>query len=273
MAKQKTAVCLEQTSTIPSLKKQGAFDIKFSHDSKITSPMEAISFPYRAINEEESCKLMNILEVKSNSKMQDMVTVKCKLTGFSVRESVKQNLDKVSVTAIDGSADITLVLWNKLIDEATENCFYRVTNVRVKSFNQEVYLSTTLDTELEEIDEFQTVEVELPKDVWTDIDTIEIISTSHCFSCKSAIIVSEPQGMTVKCSHCKKRMLTTKIQKVTQIKVSVENKEFTIAKNMLEHVFPLWNEKTFSDLEDDMLLHCEVNIKGNNVVGLRKKKI
>jgi hypothetical protein len=72
--------------------------------------------------------------------------------------------------------------------------------------------------------------------------------------------MSEPQGMTVKCTQCKKRMLTTKIQKVTHVKISAENKEVTIAKNMLEQVFPFWNEQTFSDLEDDMLLHYEVNI-------------
>ena len=100
-------------------------------------------------------------------------------------EKVRELTKKNNILA-DTSGHIETVLWSDHINQVNLGKSYKLTNVSVRKYGQEMHTSTTIETEITEVDSLQETVTFYPEEIkFVSIDIIEIVNMSNGIYCNT----------------------------------------------------------------------------------------
>ncbi|WAR14937.1 hypothetical protein MAR_005042 [Mya arenaria] len=114
MENAKTQVCLQQMATMPSYKKPGNFDLKYTYQSKITKPSRKLNFTSQP--PEDVGKKMTLNVVKE-APVWEKVHVVAKVVQVSTPVKVSEKLTKMTIRIADETDSKHLAIWNEDIEK------------------------------------------------------------------------------------------------------------------------------------------------------------
>ena len=201
--------CSIKQSTYPAT--MGNFELYGKSGTKvIPNPEKKFDIPEEFVC--SSPPVLNLLRDLKDMRSGQHVTVNGKILSIEdpavVASNTGSKLEKQDCTLADRSISVRLVIWQKEIGKLVKGSSYRFVNVSVKEFEGIHYLSTTVDSEINKIDDIGEVNtITMPSShrvIHGEVAGVQRISpykectTQSCMAKVNA--VSEVRG---ECSKCR----------------------------------------------------------------------
>ena len=135
----------------------------------------------------------------------------------------------------DNTKAIKLTFWQNCVDAVEQGKFYQITNCITTSFNNEIWINTTSNSKITEIELFGEVK-DSTNLVQASSSKIELalVSVSQHMKCsnvkcnKSIKLDSSVPDSIFKCQHCLKKQKTSNIKTATVLVMNTESQSFTM---------------------------------------------
>ena len=180
------------------------------------------------VNELE--RIVMIEDISTN--VGNKVSVKGKLVSLKDSEKIKTKdrvFTKRESVLSDESTAIRLVLWEKLVESVELSKSYSITNLSVKTYGGQKYLSTTDISEVKEISEIVGAVHEIQSGIEEFVgDIVGIVSITKFYSCIlcAAKVTEESFNSIVGCcGKCGLKQKISRCKKNLVAQVLIENQE------------------------------------------------
>ena len=167
----------------------------------------------------------------------------------------------------DNTKAIKITFWQNCVDAVEQEKFYKITNCITTSFNNEIWINTTSNSKITEIEPFGEVKdsTNLLQASSSKIELALVSVTQHkkCSNVKcnkSITLDSSVPDPTFKCKHCLMKQKTANIKTATVVVMNTESQSYTMYDSALKNF--LEGESRLDLLQDadrleDFLLEIE----------------
>ena len=141
----------------------------------------------------------------------------------------------------DNTKAIKIIFWQNCVDAVEQEKFYKITNCITTSFNNEIWINTTPNSKITEIEPFGEVKdsTNLFQASSSKIE-LALVSVSQHMKCsnvkcnKSIKLDSSVPDQIFKCQHCLKKQKTSNIKTATVVVMNTESRSFTMYETALK---------------------------------------
>ena len=176
---------------------------------------------------------------------------------------------KTTRTAViaDNTKAVKITLWQNSVEAVEEDKYYKLANIITNLFNNEVWINTTADTKISEIDPYEGVqdgaELLQPSTSQIELATVSVVQNLKCsnMKCSKAInLDTVNQDPTMRCPHCAMKQKTANMRKTTTVQMNTKTQSYYMDDLAIEDF--LKKEKEIDLLQDtdrleDFLLEIE----------------
>lgn len=217
-------------------------------------------------------------------KVNQVITVLGKILSIGHPQQLKSKdgkpLSKQDCTIADSTGSCRIVLWNENIGRFTTDQTYHLTEVSVRQYAGDVYLSLTANAEVKEADDIGEVIESVTDDAdpstglagLKHCDSIaegEIVSVCNvneytaCVTCKGKVLPSSTSNLIGQCSKC------STVMKISRC-VKAKNAKFTIAATESSKE---WNLTAFNEQLEKIIEGAEGNTLQEKLLFAGKTKV
>ena len=198
------------------------------------APDTIVNFPYTKIRADAapSTSVEDLKDVKVNQ----LVTLQGQVVFASntVEEvGTKKEYKKREGYFVDHTGSIAFTVWNESIQLVQDGAYYEAQNLRLRQYNSEKYVSSTLTSVFKKLantqqaipqsiieDARKKASSQAKEVVCDDIQSVDIIHYYSCVAC-SKRVQSLPDSVMIKCDYCRVRFLLKKSKRTTTARICI----------------------------------------------------
>ncbi|XP_076870349.1 uncharacterized protein LOC143521407 [Brachyhypopomus gauderio] len=262
-----TAICLKNVKKALSFRSTSEFDVIVSHRTELT--VTAVSFARRTPPPPPKTTLRDVLSMAAGKKVSLIEAKVLACDRMTDRVNIRGTERELRTCTIsDGTANITLQLWEKHIDAVRAQSSYGFTYLSTRFYEGKCQLTTTLNTAVDKIPDLNVSDTQSASaepaltTLVAAILALDIKASTLCLICNTNQQTLDERKKFHRCEKCNFLQTTSRYSKWMRgtVKIKADNEEYslTVTNSPLAAYIAQYNLQSFTlveELEEHFLDH------------------